>query len=71
MEELLTHREKVGSLERDILNLDSQRRRLKRYGGLLKLDEQLEALYNDAANGKPFVSSNGPDEDEVVSTCIY
>ena len=54
-----------------MLNLDSQHRRLKRYGGLLKLDEQLEALYDDAANGKLFVSSNGSDEDEVVSTCIY
>ena len=79
MEELLTLREKVGRLERDVggledivLNLDNKRRRLnRRYGGLLKLDEQLEALYAAAANGWPFVSPSGPDEDELVSTCIY
>ena len=78
MEELLTLREKVERLERDVggleaivLNLDNKHRRLnRRYGGLLKLDEQFEALYT-AANGRPFVSPNGPDEDELVSTCIY
>ena len=83
MEELLTLRKKVGSLERDIggleaivLNLDNKRRRLiKRYERLDKdydrLDEQLEALYDNAANGRPFVSPNGPDEDELVSACIF
>ena len=79
IEELLTLRQKVGSLERDVegleaivLNLDNKRRRQsRRYGGLLKLDEQLEALYDDAANARPFVSPDGEDEDELVSTCIY
>ena len=77
--ELLTLRQKVGSLERDVegleaivLNLDTKRRRLsKRYGRLLNLDKQVEALYDDAANGRPFVSPDGPDEDELVSTCVY
>ena len=79
VEELLTLRQRVESLERDVggleaivLNLDHKRRRQsRRYGGLLKLDEQLEALYDDANNGRPFVSPDGQDEDELVSTCIY
>ena len=67
--ELLSLREKVGSLERDIggleaivLNLDSRCR---------KLDRQVIALYDDAASNRPFVPPNGPDEDELASTCVY
>ena len=77
--ELFTLRLKVASLERDVdgleaivLNLDTKCRRLsKRYGKLLRLDEQVVALYDDAANGRPFVSPDGPDEDELVSACVY
>ena len=81
--ELLSLREKVGSLERDIdgleaivLNLDSRCRKLDRQCGRLdsrcrKLDRQVVALYDDAASNRPFVPPNGPDEDELASTCIY
>ena len=68
--------EEVERLERDVgglkaIVLNKRRRLNRRYGGLLKLDEQLEALCAAAANGSPFVSPNGPDEDELLSTCIY
>ena len=56
--------------------MDSKHKRLgKHYRSLdkrfEKLDRQVKALYDDAGDGRLFVSHDGPDEDELVSTCIY
>ena len=57
IEELLTVRQRVESLERDVEGLEAIVLNLEHKRGS-KLDEQLEALYVAAANGRPFVSPN-------------
>ena len=70
MDELLTLRARVGSLQRDVSGLEAIVRNLDKHKNHLdKLTDQLVLLLFDAKHDRPFLLPNGPPEDEIVSTC--
>ena len=71
MDELLTLRARVGSLQRDVSGLEAIVRNLDKHKNHLdKLTDQLVLLLFDTEHDRPFLLPNGPPEDEIVSTCI-